>query len=317
MANSHHNDRHSHDHDHHHHHHHNSSERALIISLVLTLLFAVAEVFGGWLSGSLALISDAGHMVSDAFALGLAAIAAWISRRPPSPRHTFGLARAEVIAASLNGLLMLGVVGWICYEALDRLYNPQPVQGLAVMAIAGLGLAVNLLVARILSKGSHDMNSRAALLHVLGDILGSVAALVAGAVIYVTDWLPIDPLLSLLVAGLVLSSTVRLLRDALNVLMEAVPASIELEIVGTSMAKVEGVVNVHDLHIWTLATGKIALSAHIELASLAAWPSLLKRLQTMLHESFDIDHVTLQPEITPFLSPRDGKVIQIHERQSK
>jgi cobalt-zinc-cadmium efflux system protein len=305
-----------HSHRHHRHHHdHHSGERTLVISLGLTLLFAVVEAVGGWLAGSLALISDAGHMASDALALGLAAIANWISRQPPSARHTYGLARAEVIAASLNGLLMLCITAWICYEALGRLRDPEPVVGSAVIVIAGLGLAVNLFVARMLSQGGHDLNSRAALLHVLGDILGSVAALVAGGVIYFTGWLPIDPLLSLLVAGLVLASTVRLLRDALNVLMEAVPAGIELETVGNSIARVEGVLSVHDLHIWTLATGKVALSAHIELVSLAAWPALLKRLQIKLHDDFDIDHVTLQPEIVPILAPRDGKVIRIHEKQ--
>lgn len=285
-----------------------------MLSLLATLVFALVEVAGGWFSGSLALISDAGHMVSDAFALGVAVVAGWIARRPPSTRHTYGLARAEVIAASLNGLLMLMVIGWICYEALDRLQNPQPVKGGVVMLIAFCGLAINLLVARILSHGPHDLNSRAALIHVLGDLLGSVAALLAGVVIFFTGWLPIDPLLSLLVAGLVLASTVRLLREALNVLMEAVPAGLELERVGQAMAGIQGVNGVHDLHIWTLATGTVALSAHVVLGSLDAWPALLKHLQTMLHNDFAIDHVTLQPEIVPVLAPRSGKVIPIHQK---
>ncbi len=289
-------------------------ERALLVSMGVTLLFVFVEAVGGWLTGSLALLSDAGHMASDALALALATVASWIARRPPSARHSYGLARAEVIAASLNGLLMLFVIAWICYEALGRLRHPQPVAGGAVMVIAALGLAVNVFVAHTLSHGAQDLNTRAALLHVLGDLLGSVAALAAGAVIYFTGWLAIDPLLSLLVAGLVLASTVRLLRDAINVLMEAVPAGLELERVGRAMARVEGVTRVHDLHIWTLATGTVALSAHIELNSLAAWPALLKRLQTMLQDDFDIDHITLQPEILPVLAPRDGKVILIHRK---
>lgn len=314
MADTHHS-QHAHGHDHHH-PAIQSGQRALLISLVATLLFAVVEVAGGWFSGSLALISDAGHMVSDAFALGLATAASWLARRPPSARHTYGLARAEVIAASLNGLLMLLVIAWICYEAFVRLQNPQPVAGGVVMGIAGIGLAINLFVARTLSHGAHDLNSRAALIHVLGDLLGSVAALVAGAVIYFTGWLPIDPLLSLLVAGLVLASTVRLLREALNVLMEAVPAGLELERVGQAMAAVQGVSGVHDLHIWTLASGTVALSAHVVLSRLEAWPALLKRLQAMLHDEFEIDHVTLQPEIVPILVPRKGKgkVIPIHQK---
>lgn len=288
-----------------------------MMSFAMTAIFAIVEVLGGWMSGSLALISDAGHMASDAVALGLAATASWLSRRPPSSRHTYGFVRSEIIAASLNGLLMLAVVAWICYEALDRLRDPQPVQGMTVMLIAGLGLVVNVAVARMLSQGSDDMNSRAALLHVVGDILGSVAALGTGIVVYFTGWLPIDPLLSLLVAGLVLASTVGLLRDALNVLMEAVPTGIQLETVGRAMIAVDGVIGVHDLHIWTLATGKIALSAHIDLTSLPAWPMLLKRLQAVLHDRFDIDHVTLQPEIIPVAAPPDGKVIRIHERHSR
>lgn len=305
-----------HDHAHAAHHHVSASsgQRALLISLVATLVFAIVEVAGGWFSGSLALVSDAGHMVSDAFALGLAAVAAWLARRPPSARHSYGLARAEVIAASINGLLMLLVIAWISYEALDRLRNPQPVAGGMVMVIAAIGLAINLFVARTLSHGAHDLNSRAALIHVLGDLLGSVAALASGAVIYFTGWLPIDPLLSLLVAGLVLASTVRLLRDALNVLMEAVPAGLELDRVGRAMAGVQGVTGVHDLHIWTLASGNVALSAHVVMPRLEAWPALLKRMQVMLHEDFDIDHVTLQPEIVPVLAPRKGKVIPIHHK---
>lgn len=295
---------------------HASPQHALLTALIVIGGFAIVELIGGWLSGSLALISDAGHMASDAVALALATVAAWIARMPPSQRHSYGLARAEVIAASLNGLLMLGVIVWICYEAVQRLQNPQPVAGGAVMAIAGLGLLINLFVAHSLSHGAHDMNSRAALLHVLGDLLGSVAALAAGVIVYFTGWLPIDPLLSLLVAGLVMASTLRLLRDTLNVLMEAVPAGLELERVGQAMARIEGVARVHDLHIWTLASGTVALSAHIEMTSMKTWPALLRRMQAMLRDEFDIDHATLQPEIVPALGPRTGKVIPIRERRS-
>jgi cobalt-zinc-cadmium efflux system protein len=253
-------------------------------------------------------------MLSDTAALALATFAGWIARRPPSTRHSYGLVRAEVIAASLNGLLMVLVIAWIGYEAFLRLSVPQPVAGGTVMVIAGIGLAINLIVAKILSHGGHDLNTRAALLHVLGDLLGSVAALAAGAVVYFTGWLPIDPLLSLLVAGLILASTVRLLRDALHVLMEGVPVGLDFDAIGNEMARVEGVRGVHDLHVWTLGTGKPALSAHVELTSLRAWPDVLRRTREMLQQRFGIEHVTLQPEVVPSRTPPQGKVIPIHER---
>ena len=223
-----------------------ANSRILLSALALTLGFALVEVVGGWLSGSLALISDAGHMLSDTVALGLAAFAGWIARRPPSTRHSYGFVRAEVIAASLNGLLMVAVIVWISYEAFLRLRDPQQVAGGTVMIIAFIGLVVNVVVARMLSHGGHDLNTRAAFLHVLGDLLGSVAALTAGAVVYFTGWLPIDPLLSLLVAGLILASTVRLLRDALHVLMEGVPAGLDFDAIGNEMARLNGVRGVHD-----------------------------------------------------------------------
>lgn len=250
-------------------------------------------------------------MVTDSFSLGLAAFAAWIARRPPSARHSFGLARAEIIAAFLNSLLMLGVVAFIVFEAIMRLRHPQPVAGGWVMAIAAIGLGVNIVVAWVLSHGGHGLNTRAALLHVLGDLLGSVAALLAGAIIYFTGWTMADPLLSLLVVALILVSTVRLLKEALHVLMEGVPPSLDLEAVGKAMAGVEGVLSVHDLHIWTLSSGQIALSAHVDMQDLSAWPRVLEDLRGLLHDQFDIDHPTLQPEV---LLPQRGAgtIVPIH-----
>ena len=286
--------RHDHDHDHGHAAHGGSLRWALI----LTLAFALVEALGGWWSGSLALLGDAGHMFSDAVALGLAALAAVISRRPPSARHSYGLMRAEVIAALLNGLLMLAVVLGIVIEAIRRLQQPQPVSGLTVVGIASVGLVINVVVALVLSRGEHDMNTRAALLHVMGDLLGSVAALIAGAVIYYTGWTPIDPILSLAICALILYSTLRLLRDALHVLMEGVPRHLDLNTVGHDLARVPGVVSVHDLHIWMLSSGMPALSAHVVLARMTDWTDIMEQMREMLHERYDIDHVTLQPEIT-------------------
>jgi cobalt-zinc-cadmium efflux system protein len=236
-------------------------------------------------------------MFSDCMALGLTAFASWVAKRPPTRRHSYGLLRAEIIAALVNGFIMLLVILFIVVEAVARLRQPLPVAGAAVMAIAAAGLVVNIFVALLLSRGERTLNSRAALLHVIGDLLGSIAALIAGAVIYFTGWLPVDPILSLAVAGLILFSTLSLLREALHVLMEGVPPNLQMESVGQQMAGMEGVRSVHDLHIWTLASGRIALSAHLEVHDLNVWPKILEATQIMLHRQFDIDHVTLQPEV--------------------
>lgn len=285
-------------------HEHHGAGIHLRWALLIILSFAVVEAAGGLWSGSLALLSDAGHMFSDALALGLASFAAWVAKRPPSARHSYGLARAEVIAALANGLLMLLVITGIVVEAVERLGQPQPVAGGMVMVIAGLGLAVNVLVAFVLGHGDHSINSRAALVHVMGDLLGSVAALIAGAVIYFTGWMPIDAILSLAVAGLILFSTLNLLREALHVLMEGVPAHLKLEQVGYAMASMDGVNSVHDLHIWNLSSGQVALSAHLELTTLDNWQHILAATRKMLHDRFDIEHVTLQPELaSPLTQP--------------
>ena len=284
-------------------------------ALLITLGFAVVEAVGGWWSGSLALLSDAGHMFSDCVALGLTAFAGWVAKHPPTRRHSYGLLRAEVIAALFNGLMMLLIILFIVVEAVARLHESKPVSGAVVMVIAGAGLAANMLVALLLSHSEQTLNSRAALLHVLGDLLGSVAALIAGAVIYFTGWLPIDPILSLFVAGLILFSTFNLLREALHVLMEGVPPTLQIEVVGREMTRIEGVHSVHDLHIWTLASGKVALSAHLEVPELSAWPKVLEATQSMLHRQFDIDHVTLQPEVPQLSEKRYPGSIRIYPKK--
>lgn len=275
---------------HHGHHHH------LTGALYLTLGFAFVEAAAGWWSGSLALISDAGHMLTDSTALGLAALAAWLARRPPSGRHTYGLVRLEVLAALANSLLMVALVAFIAKEALTRFANPMPVQGGTVTLVAIVGLLVNLGVAWQLSKGEETLNTRAAMMHVLGDILGSVAALAAGLVIYFTGWTTIDPLLSLLVSGLILVSAWRLLSEAIHVLLESVPAHISFAEVSVDLAGIDGVASVHDLHIWTLSSGQIALSAHLDIRYLADWTTILVKARDLMKEHHGIGHVTLQPE---------------------
>jgi len=265
-------------------------------ALLLTLVFALVELVGGFWSGSLALMSDAGHMFLDSFALALAFFAGWVAQRPPSQRHTYGLVRAEVIAAFVNGLAMLGVIALIAVEAVGRLRHPTPVAGGSVMMIALLGLGVNVVVALLISRGEQTLNVRAALVHVLGDLLGSIAALVAGAVIYFTGWLPADPILSVAIAALILVTTLSLLRETLHLLLEGVPAEIDLEALARELVTLPGVLAVHDLHVWKIWSGQVALTAHLDVTDLTDWPHLLERSRLRLHEKFHIDHFTLQPE---------------------
>ena len=299
--------------EHHHAHHHRADARAtrrvLCFALALTAAFAVVEAVGGWLAGSLALISDAGHMVTDAASFVVALIAAAVTARPPSERASYGYARAEVIAAFINALAMLALIVWIAVEAVLRLLAPVHVAGPAVMAVAGAGLAVNLIVAWMLSRHAHGINARGALLHVLGDLLGSVAAFIAGAVVYWTGWTPIDPILSLVVSLLILRATLALLKESTGVLMERVPARLSYEAVGRALAKLPGVTDVHDLHVWQMSAERVALSAHLILTEGAAWPRTLAAAQRMLARDFAIDHVTLQPAWP--VPPPAGRVIPV------
>lgn len=288
---------HEHDHDHDHGHHHPPpSGRTLVWALSITLVFAILEALGGWLSHSLALIGDAGHMLTDASALGLAAFAAWLATKPPSVRHSYGLVRAEVIAALINSVFMLALISVIVIAAIHRLSNPQPIHAPTVIVIAALGLAVNLAVAWILHRGEQTLNTRAAMLHVMGDLLGSAAALTAGVWIYFTGWTTIDPILSLLICGLILVSSLRLLSEALHIIMEGVPRNLDLPEIGHAMAAVDGVKSVHDLHVWSLGSGTIALSAHVVVDNINDWQPTLNRLRQVLSERFAIEHTTIQPE---------------------
>ena len=279
-----------------HHSHEHSSGPALRTAAVLTIAFSAVEAAGGWWTGSLALLSDAGHMLTDGAALGLGALAAWMARRPPSARHSYGLGRAEIFAALVNAIAMLAIVAALGYEAVLRLQAPAAVKGEAAALIAFAGLALNLVILRRLAPHEHDMNARAAKLHVLGDALGSLAALAAGLVIALTGWMAIDPIASFLICALIALSALRLTRESLHALMEGVPRGLSVEAIGREMASVEGVLSVHDLHVWMLSGSRTALSAHVVVASMLHWDSTLPALQQRLHERFSIDHVTLQPE---------------------
>jgi len=269
----------------------------LLTALLLTFLFAGVEVFAGFWAESLALISDAGHMVTDAASLGLALLAQIIAKRPPSEKHSFGFGRAESLAAFINGLAMLLLVVWIAVEALSRFNAPHDVQGQTVTIVAALGLVINIVVAWVLSKDKKSVNTRAALVHVMGDLLGSVAALIAGLVIQYTGWMQIDPILSLFVCILVLRSTIDVLKESYHFLMQGVPHHINYVAVGADLRSVSGVLAVHDLHVWEMTPGEPALIGHVEIRDLQDWPETLRRIHLVLREKHQIDHVTLQPEM--------------------
>jgi cobalt-zinc-cadmium efflux system protein len=288
------------------------ARRALVVALTLTGGFAVVEGIGGWMAGSLALLSDAGHMITDAAALGLALFADAVSRRPASSRASYGYGRAEVLAAFVNAIAMLAVVALIGIEAIRRLLDPAPVAGGAVTIIAAIGLVVNLVAAWVLSSaGGSSFNTRGALLHVMGDLLGSLAALVAGGVIMVTGWMPIDPILSLAVALLILRSTWQLLKQSTGVLMESVPRHLDFDAIGRSLAALPGVSDVHDLHIWNMSTEEVALSAHLSIARGDDWPALLAQARRMLASDYTIRHATLQPTWPAPGTTGDRRVIPV------
>lgn len=273
-----------------------SNQNLLLIALVLTLGFSGIEGAAAYFANSLALISDAGHMVTDAAALGLALLAQIISRRPPSAKHSFGFGRAEALAAFVNSLAMLALVVWIIYEAITRFYDPHKVDGLTVTVVAAIGLVMNLIVAWVLSRDKKSVNTRAALVHVMGDLMGSIAALVAGVVIQLTGWMPIDAILSILVSLLILKSTISILRESYHFLMEGVPLHIDYLAVGKDLRNVPGVLAVHDLHVWEMSPSFPALIGHIEIAKMQEWPGIMSRINSMLLDKHGIDHVTLQPE---------------------
>lgn len=290
-----------HSHSHHHKHdHHFSTKNVLIIALIIAIVFAVIESFAGWYSASLALLSDAGHMASDALALALAAVAAWVAKKPPSQQHTYGLGRAEIIGAWISSLMVLIVAIIVIIESIRRLHEPTTVSGGVVMIVASIGILINILIAWILSHGEENLNVKAAILHVMSDLLGSVAALISGAVIYFIHWTPIDPILSIFISILILLSSFSLLRESFRILMEGVPSHLDISEVGQAMAKVNKVISVHDLHIWTLSSGTVVLTAHIEIDDFRIWNDVLLDLRNLLSEKFRISHVTLQPETHTF-----------------
>lgn len=266
------------------------------VAVLLTLGFSAVELIGGLLSNSLALIGDAGHMATDAASLLFALVANWLAREGADSHHSFGHARIEVLAAFINALIMFVVLGWICYEAIDRLTNPHDVSGGSVMLIATIGLFVNIAVALSLSRDKKNVNTRAALVHVLGDLLGSVAAIISGAVIYFGGPVEVDPILSLLICALVAHAAWGVLKETVPVMLDAVPEGVNFDDVGEAIAAIPGVISVHDLHVWVMSPGYSAITAHLHIDSHQSWPVILEEVRKNVKERFNIDHVALQPE---------------------
>lgn len=268
---------------------------------MINLAYLIVEVIGGLLSNSLALLADAGHMVTDVAALGVALVAARLAMLPASPRRTFGLLRAEVLGAFLNGAALVIMVGFIAFKAVQRLGAPPVIEGPLMLAVAAGGLAANAAAAAVLfGSRKENLNVRGAFAHMVADALGSVGAIVAGGVIALTGWVPIDAVASLIIGALILYSGVGLLRESLQILLQGTPADIDFDEVRTALAEIEHVTEVYDLHIWTITSGFPALSAHLRLepdcSDTAHWQSCLAFAQKMLRERFGIVHSTLQLE---------------------
>lgn len=283
-----------------------TERRRLRAVLALTLGYAVAEVVGGMWTGSLALLADAGHMFTDVASLALALGALWIAERPATLSHTYAYGRVEVLAGLVNGLFMWAIVGWIAYEAVQRLYQPPEVRTGAMLAVASGGLVVNVVAYAILHRGLDDegrsLNLRGAGLHVLGDMLGSIGAISAAVVIRLTGWTAADPVASLLIGILILISSWWIVRDAVHILLEGTPYGLDVEDLLAAMREADGVSGVHDLHVWTITSGYPALSAHVVCAHDVSRDMLLARLNRLLRERYGITHTTIQLELE---SPAD------------
>lgn len=273
------------------------SRSRLTIILALTAAYMAAEIIGGLLTGSLALLADAAHMATDVGGLAFALFAIWIGQRPPDAGKTYGYYRAEILAALANGVLLFGVAFYILYEAYQRFREPVQVASGAMLAVAAVGLIVNLIGMYLLRAGATEsLNVKGAYLEVMGDLLGSVGVLVAGGLIWLTGWDWVDPAFSVVIGLFILPRTWRLLREAVDVLLEGTPREVNLPEVEQAITAAPGVVGAHDLHAWSLTSGKHLLSAHVQVAPGSDRDEILKALKALLRERFGFDHVTLEIE---------------------
>jgi len=307
---------HSHGHDHHDHSHgpvtravgrqgdcvaqvlpSGSAVHRLWLVLGITAVFMVVEAVGGYLAHSLALMADAGHMLTDVGALGLSLLTAWIARRPADAQKSYGYQRWEILAALVNGALLFVIAGVVVYEAISRIRHPEPIQPGLFLAVACAGLVANAVALKLLhGDHGHNLNTRGAYLHILGDLLGSAGAIVAALVVRYTGWTPVDPILSILLSVLILSGAWRLMRESTDILLESVPRNVSMAEVQRKMLAVSGVSAVHDLHVWAVTSGVVAMSGHAIVPDLRDHPRVLKDLRGQLGQ-LGIGHVTLQIEV--------------------
>ncbi len=293
-----------HDHSHHGHSHHDledfgpgKANRAFALGISLNLIFVAIEAVYGWWSGSLALVADAGHNLSDVMSLALAWGAAAMASRRPTPRRTYGFRRATILASLLSAILLLGALGWIAWEAIARFQSPAPVAGWTMIIVAAIGVVINTATALLFVAGrKKDLNLQGAFLHMAADAAVSLGVVIAGIAILWTGKLWLDPAISLVIVVVVLIGTWGLLRDSLNLAVDAVPAAIEPEEVREFLTSQPGVASLHDLHIWAMSTTESALTAHLVMPETPADDAFLHRLTEELHRRFDIDHATLQVE---------------------
>ena len=287
-------------HAHDHNHTHDFRElgrRRLMIVLGMTAGFMLVELIAGLVSNSLALLADAGHMLSDVAAIALSIFALWFSRRPATQQKSYGYHRFEILAAFINGITLVVIALLIVWQAYARIVRPEPVEGGLMLGVAVTGLVVNIIAAVLLhASAGHSLNVRGAYLHVLGDMLGSVGAIVAAGIIIFTGATVADPIISAVVAVLILISSWRLVRESVDVLLEAVPSHIDLNKVRDAIRELDGVDEVHDLHVWTLTSGYLAMSGHARITDTARYTDVLNAIHNRMHERFGIDHVTVQIE---------------------
>jgi cobalt-zinc-cadmium efflux system protein len=289
-----------HNHSHHHHHHdavRQRSKKAMITVLILSAIYMGVEVFAGLYTGSLALIADAGHMLSDVAALGLALFANWLAMRAPSNEKTYGYYRSEVLVALFNGALLLALSGYILVESVHRLMAPQEILSGTMLFVACGGLVLNLISMKLLAPSSeHSINARAAYLEVLGDMLGSAAVIGASILIWLTGWTFIDPIISGLIGLMIFPRTWSLLKECVHILMEGTPARIELNKLRAAITRVPGIVDLHDLHVWTLTSSKDAMSAHVLVSDDSDVDKVLSQITEIARNEFDLHHTTIQVE---------------------
>lgn len=298
------------EHDHHHghthhdgHHHHAPTDfnRAFAIGISLNVLFVLIESFYGWQINSLALLADAGHNLSDVAGLVLAWAGAWAARIQPDARHSYGFKRASIVAAFINALVLLVAMGSLAWEAVMRLQSPEPIAGVTVMVVAGIGIVINTATALLFMRGSeHDLNLRGAFLHMAGDALVSAGVVIAGGLALWQGWVWLDPVVSLIIAAVIVLSTWGLFRQSVHLLFDGVPQHIDMPQIQAWLAHQPGVDHVHDLHVWAMSTSQVALTAHLVMPQGAPGDAFLQSITDQLKTQFKIDHTTVQIVQSPF-----------------